>query len=114
MSGRTQEALVEKQFGAQASAYLASAVHAGGEDLAALSALTHGKRGARVLDMGTGGGHVAYAIAPHVSEVVAYDLSAEMLSVVARTAAERDSRTSARSRAVPKACRSRTKVSTWW
>jgi SAM-dependent methyltransferase len=89
MSARTQEALAEKQFGAQASAYLASAVHAGGEDLAALAALAKGRSGARVLDMGTGGGHVAYAIAPHVAEVVAYDLSAEMLSVVARTAAER-------------------------
>jgi SAM-dependent methyltransferase len=89
MSGRTQEALVEEQFGAQASAYLASAVHAGGEDLAALAALARGRGGVRVLDMGTGGGHVAYAVAPHVGEVVAYDLSAEMLSVVARTAAER-------------------------
>lgn len=89
MSGRTQESLAETQFGAQASAYLTSAVHAGGEDLAALAALAKGRRDARVLDMGTGGGHVAYAVAPHVAEIVAYDLSAEMLSVVTRTAAER-------------------------
>jgi SAM-dependent methyltransferase len=89
MSGQTQDTLVVQQFGAQASAYLASAVHAAGEDLAALAALAHGRREARVLDMGTGGGHVVYAVAPHVAEVVAYDLSAEMLAVVARTAAER-------------------------
>jgi SAM-dependent methyltransferase len=89
MSGQTQEVLVERQFGAQASAYLSSAVHAAGEDLAALAALADGQGGARVLDMGTGGGHVAYAVAPRVADVVAYDLSSEMLSVVARAAAER-------------------------
>jgi SAM-dependent methyltransferase len=89
MSGQTQDTLVVQQFGAQAGAYLTSAVHAAGEDLAALVAVAHGRGDARLLDMGTGGGHVAYAVAPHVAEVVAYDLSAEMLSVVARTAAER-------------------------
>jgi SAM-dependent methyltransferase len=89
MSGRTQDALVTDQYRTQASAYLTSAVHAAGEDLAALAALAHGKPQARVLDMGTGGGHVAYALAPQVAEVVAYDLTAEMLAVVARSAAER-------------------------
>jgi SAM-dependent methyltransferase len=89
MSGRTQDELVVDQYGGKATAYLASAVHAAGEDLAALAALAHGHGDARVLDMGTGGGHVAYAIAPHVKDLVAYDLSAEMLSVVARAAAER-------------------------
>jgi SAM-dependent methyltransferase len=89
MSGRTQEALVVGQFGAQASAYLTSAVHAQGADLAALAALASGQPAARALDLGTGGGHVAYAVAPEVAEVVAYDLSAEMLAVVARAAAER-------------------------
>ena len=67
MSGRTQDALVVDQFGARAGDYLTSTVHAAGEDLAALAALAHGRAGARVLDMGTGGGHVAYAIAPHVT-----------------------------------------------
>jgi ubiquinone/menaquinone biosynthesis C-methylase UbiE len=89
LSGRTQEALVEQQFGAQASAYLASAVHAHGEDLAALAALAHGHRSARLLDLGCGGGHVSYAVAPEVAEVVAYDLSPAMLDVVAKAAAER-------------------------
>ena len=89
MSGRSQEALAEAQFGAQAGAYLQSAVHAQGPDLAALAALAEGEAQARVLDLGCGGGHVAYAVAPHVAEVVAYDLSADMLAVVARSAAER-------------------------
>ena len=89
MSGRTQEDLVVGQYATQAQAYLTSTVHAAGADLAALAALAHDRPEARVLDMGTGGGHVAYAVAPHVAEVVAYDLTAEMLEVVARSAAER-------------------------
>lgn len=87
MNARTQEALVVDRFGAQANAYLASAVHAAGADLAALAAMADGQ--GRALDLGCGGGHVAYAAAARVGEIVAYDLSAEMLAVVARTAAER-------------------------
>jgi ubiquinone/menaquinone biosynthesis C-methylase UbiE len=87
MSTRTQEALAVTQFGQQANAYLTSAVHAQGADLTALAALADGQ--GRVLDLGCGGGHVAYAAARLAREVVAYDLSAQMLEVVARTAAER-------------------------
>jgi SAM-dependent methyltransferase len=89
MATRTQEALAAAQFGARAGAYLTSTVHANGADLAALAALAEGKRTARVLDLGCGGGHVAYAVAPLVAEVVACDLSAEMLAVVAGAARER-------------------------
>ena len=89
MSARTQEALAEAQFGARASEYLRSAVHSQGPDLAALAALAEGQATARVLDLGCGGGHVAYAVAPQVAEVVAYDLSADMLAVVADAARER-------------------------
>jgi SAM-dependent methyltransferase len=89
MAARSQEALAVGQFGARAEEYLVSPVHAQGEDLAALATLARGRSAARVLDLGCGGGHVAYAVAPEVAEVVAYDLSAEMLAVVARSAAER-------------------------
>lgn len=89
MSGKTHEALVGTQFGVQASAYLTSPVHSQGADLAALAALVAGKTQARVLDLGCGGGHVSFAVAPQVREVVAYDLSAEMLAVVAKAARER-------------------------
>jgi SAM-dependent methyltransferase len=87
MSGRTQEALAVTQFGEQADAYLTSAVHAQGADLAALAALAAGQ--GRVLDLGCGGGHVAYAAARLAREVVACDLSEQMLAVVARAATER-------------------------
>lgn len=86
---KTQQALVGQQFGQQASAYLTSAVHAQGPDLSALIDLVTGQDDARVLDLGCGGGHVAFNAAPHVAEVVAYDLSQDMLDLVARTADER-------------------------
>ena len=89
MTEKTLEALVDKQFGAQASAYLNSDVHSQGPDLAALAALVAGQRAARVLDLGCGGGHVSFAVAKEVGEVVAYDLSGEMLAVVAKAARER-------------------------
>jgi ubiquinone/menaquinone biosynthesis C-methylase UbiE len=83
------DTLVNAQFGTRAAAYVASAVHAQGEDLRELAALVAGANAARVLDLGCGGGHVAFAVAPHVAEVVAYDLSAEMLAAVAAEAAAR-------------------------
>jgi SAM-dependent methyltransferase len=86
---RSHEALVESQFGTRASAYLTSQVHARGADLAALAELARGRRDARVLDLGCGGGHVAFAVAPQVREIVACDLSPEMLGVVAAAARER-------------------------
>jgi SAM-dependent methyltransferase len=86
---RTHEALVRGQFGARAAAYLGSAVHAQGADLEALGFLARGQSQARVLDLGCGAGHVSFAVAPHVGEVVACDLSAEMLDTVARAATER-------------------------
>jgi ubiquinone/menaquinone biosynthesis C-methylase UbiE len=86
---RTHEALVSGQFGSRAAAYLNSAVHAQGADLQALAALVKSQGAARVLDLGCGGGHVSFAVAPHARGVVAYDLSPEMLAVVAQAAAER-------------------------
>ncbi len=86
---KSHETLVGDQFGSRAAAYLASAVHARGADLDALAAIVRGRRDARVLDLGCGGGHVTFAAAEHAREVVAYDLSAEMLATVARAARER-------------------------
>jgi len=85
----THEALVTDQFGPRAAAYVTSVVHAQGADLEELVALVRGHDKARVLDLGCGGGHVGFYVAPHVREVVAYDLSEEMLRAVAGTARER-------------------------
>ncbi len=85
----SQQDLVARQFGARAAAYVASAVHAQGEDLQQLAAIVRARPGSRVLDLGCGGGHVSFHVAPHAREVVAYDLSAEMLGAVAGVARER-------------------------
>jgi ubiquinone/menaquinone biosynthesis C-methylase UbiE len=86
---RSHDAVVETQFGPQAQAYVASAVHSGGADLDALEAIVARQRPARALDLGTGGGHVAYRMAPHAGAVIATDLSAEMITAVASTARDR-------------------------
>lgn len=88
-SSRKHESLVAEQFGSRAAVYLSSVVHAQGADLNALADLVRGQKEARVLDLGCGAGHVSFAAAPHATEVVAYDLSAEMLETVARAAAGR-------------------------
>jgi SAM-dependent methyltransferase len=89
MTSKTQEALVAGQFGPRAAAYVSSAVHARGEDLLQLVEMVKGRSGARVLDLGCGGGHVSFNVAPEVGEVVAYDLSEEMLAAVAAEARRR-------------------------
>ncbi|MBT8764726.1 class I SAM-dependent methyltransferase [Metapseudomonas boanensis] len=89
MSDKAHEQVVQRQFGEQANAYLSSAVHAQGVEFALLQAAVQGKGAARALDLGCGAGHVSFHIAPLVGEVVAYDLSEQMLDVVASAADQR-------------------------
>ncbi|MEA1650330.1 methyltransferase domain-containing protein [Nitrospirillum sp. BR 11164] len=89
VGGRDQESLVAGQFGPQAAAYVASAVHAQGEDLRQLAGLVTGKGYKSVLDLGCGGGHVAFTVAPHVGRVTACDLSPDMLDAVVAEAGRR-------------------------
>ena len=88
MDSATQEQIVDRQFGSHAAAYVSSAVHASGADLGALADLVRARPGS-VLDLGCGGGHVAYAAAAAGGTVVAYDLSPRMLAEVTREAAAR-------------------------
>ena len=81
---------VADAFGSTAAAYLTSQVHATGADLQNLAATFAATCGnARVLDMGCGAGHASFAIAPHVREVVAYDIAPQMLATVDAAAKER-------------------------
>lgn len=89
MREESHRAIVREQFGAQAQAYLRSAVHAQGEDLEQLANIVGQRPKARALDLGCGGGHVAFRLSPLVGEVVAYDLSENMLAAVAEEAAQR-------------------------
>src|SRR5690625_2083820 len=85
----THHTFVADQYGARAERYVESAVHSAGEDLDWIEAAVRGGAKLRVLDLCCGGGHVTYRVAPHVAEVVAVDLTAEMLEAVRRTAADR-------------------------
>jgi ubiquinone/menaquinone biosynthesis C-methylase UbiE len=84
-----QKSLAERQFGPHAAHYATSSVHAAGESLGRLVALVAPAAHWRVLDVATGAGHMAAAIAPHVAEVVASDITEEMLAETARLAAAR-------------------------
>lgn len=84
-----QQILAARQFGAVASAYLASPVHAQGADLGRLTELARGTPGLAVLDLGCGAGHAAFALAEGGAQVTAYDLAPEMLAVVEAEAGRR-------------------------
>ncbi|WP_078390945.1 class I SAM-dependent methyltransferase [Shouchella patagoniensis] len=71
----------KEQFGAYASAYVTSKKHAKGMDLNLLEQLVKGSEATSLLDVATGGGHVAKKMAPYVKEIVAIDLTPEMLAV---------------------------------
>ncbi|WP_137043920.1 methyltransferase domain-containing protein [Pseudolabrys sp. FHR47] len=81
--------LVQEQFGKTAAHYLTSKPHALGKSLERLVALTSPQKDWRVLDIATGGGHVAYTFAPHVARVWATDITQEMLDMVKLEAAKR-------------------------
>jgi SAM-dependent methyltransferase len=79
-----------RQFGANASSYLASLVHATGADRDRLAGTARQRRPARALDLGCGAGHAAYALARGGGlHVTAYDPSPAMLAVVAQGATKR-------------------------
>ncbi|WP_395328063.1 methyltransferase domain-containing protein [Novosphingobium sp. BL-8H] len=85
----SQHSLAQSQFGEMSAAYVTSAVHSSGADLETIAARALVAAPRHALDLGTGGGHVAYAMAPHAAKVTASDLSPEMLEQVAAEAARR-------------------------
>lgn len=89
MSEVAPKTLVQQQFGANAAAYATSAVHAKGASLARLVDLVKPGADWSALDIATGAGHTALAFAPHVREVIASDLTPEMLEEAAKLAASK-------------------------
>ncbi|MGE0697769.1 MAG: class I SAM-dependent methyltransferase [Hyphomicrobiaceae bacterium] len=85
-----EKELVQQQFGANAAAYLTSAVHAKGASLARLVELVGPRKDWIALDVATGAGHTAAVFAPHVAKAVASDLTPEMLEQTRKLAAEKD------------------------
>jgi len=77
------------QFGRQAHEYAASTPHATGESLAVLSQLASEGRYRRAVDIATGAGFTAFAVAPHVEWVLATDVARPMIEQVRRLRSER-------------------------
>jgi ubiquinone/menaquinone biosynthesis C-methylase UbiE len=67
-------------FGQRAAFYTTSAVHKDKVVLDRLVELVRVRSTDRVLDVATGTGHTAFAFAPHAREVIATDITPEMLS----------------------------------
>lgn len=75
---------VRRQFGDSADDYVHSPGHASGDDLATVVSLAEPRPADVVLDIATGGGHTALALAPRVDRVVATDLTPAMLAAAER------------------------------
>jgi SAM-dependent methyltransferase len=89
MQDRSHDSLVTEQFGPRAQAYLDSPVHARGEDLDRMASIVGARPNAIGLDLGCGGGHASFLLAPLVGKMVAYDLSDAMLATVRGEATRR-------------------------
>src|SRR5215469_13910180 len=84
-----KKAQVQEFFGAHASAYTTSTVHAQGASLERLVAQVAPQGHELVLDVATGTGHNALSFAPHVRQVLGLDLTAGMLAEAWRLARQR-------------------------
>lgn len=80
--------LNRSQFGANASNYARSVVHAKGASLARLVEVVEPQPDWQALDIATAAGHTAFAFAPHVAHVIASDLTPEMVALAADRAKE--------------------------
>lgn len=79
---QSHENIVQQQFGPQATAYVTSTVHAAGPDLDRIAELAKCAAPDHALDLGAGGGHVSYHIAPFAKQVTASDLSSDMIAAI--------------------------------
>ena len=86
---RSHEQTVQGQFDPRAHAYAQSAVHSAGPDLERAKSLVAQAAPGQALDIGCGGGHLSFALAPQVTRMVALDPSPAMLAMVSKTAATR-------------------------
>lgn len=77
------------QFGRRSHAYATSPSHASGADLGIVLELLGAQPHMAVLDVGTGAGHTALALASYVQSVTAIDLTPEMIERACELAASR-------------------------
>lgn len=86
---KNPENAAREYFGRNAAHYATSPAHTEAETLGRLVELSRPLGDWRLLDIATGAGHTAFAFAPRVQEVVATDLTPEMLAQAQRLADER-------------------------
>src|SRR5690242_2020084 len=73
------KAQVQDYFSRTAESYVASFSHRAGDDMQRLIELGEWNPQLQVLDIATGGGHTALAVAPYVAQVTVTDLTPRML-----------------------------------
>jgi SAM-dependent methyltransferase len=76
--------VVRQRFGRAAEGYVESATHRAPDELDTIVRFAEPQLTDVALDIATGGGHTALALAPHVARVIATDITGEMLEA-ART-----------------------------
>lgn len=81
---------VRDSFSRVAANYTRSTFHVSAERLQEVIDLARPKRGDLVLDVATGTGNTAFALAPHVRRVIGLDLTREMLEQARRIGADRN------------------------
>lgn len=74
-----QKAQVQAYFSRTAASYVTSASHRHGKDLKRLVDLGEWESQDHALDIATGGGHTALAVAPHIAQITVTDLTPTML-----------------------------------
>ncbi len=74
-----KKAQVQDYFSRTAESYVASFSHRAGDDLQRLIEIGEWNPQQQAIDLATGGGHTALAVAPHVAEVTVTDLTPRIL-----------------------------------
>lgn len=74
-----KKAQVQDQFSRTAEGYVASFSHRTGKDLTRIIEIGEWNTQQEALDIATGGGHTALAVAPHVAHITVSDLTPRML-----------------------------------
>jgi len=84
-----QGSAAQRMFGSQAPVYATSPVHVSDDSLDAIRRLAGGQSYGWTLDLGTGAGFTAFALAPQSGRVLATDLTRPMLEQARRIGRER-------------------------
>ena len=86
---KTPEQAAREIFGERAAMYTTSAAHTDPQVLARVVELAAPQAAESALDLATGTGHTAFALAPHAARVVGTDLTPQMLAEAERLAHDR-------------------------